>query len=168
MLHNLALALLVRERDAEALAVLAHVATQSTEAVDIGHGLRLWAGLGACIDGNLPVAERLLHESPEDGVPPEMRPVRNLLEAALRILQSPPGKRTVNPLERAHLDGVIGSAHDPATRRLASLTRRRVAQHTNDWRMRITEWHQLHPTMSLALTIGAAMAVIRILVELTG
>ena len=168
MLHNVALTLFARRRDREGLEVLRHAAALPPSFGDLGSTLRLWAGMGACIDGDTEVAERLLHEAPEDSIPRNERPVRNFLRAAVGILATPPGKRKLRALEHGHLDGIVTREHDAATIRLAALTRRRVGQHIGDYRMQLREWRTLHPWLWFFFVMACWTAVMRFLGVLGG
>ena len=169
MLQNLALALLKRRRDAHGLEVVRHAASVLSDKADIGDTMRLWATLGACLEGNLALAARLLDETPEAGLTPDMRPVRAFAATFLHVLGIGQHASALTTAQRAGLDALDRRVpRDWATARLTLLARARIARALNDYWMRVGAWRDLHPVLSVIVTILALTTAVRLLALVAG
>ncbi len=141
MLQNLAVALLRKRRDAEALEVLRFVARDLTPVEDVSAYLKTICALGACLDEDWDLAARLLHEAPSDLLPSHGVKLRRFAETALGVLRGPGGTEslgtTVETTSREALDAFVSTA---AVRRLVNLVRIRIGRHTGRWRMTFAGW----------------------------
>jgi hypothetical protein len=129
MLSNLVLALLVREKDSEALRVLDHVGAHFADDPECPPTLRFWAALAACLDGKFATADRLLRGVTNDKLAPADRNLYDFATTVLQVLRGPPGL-PLSEHQRAALDRAPRSPEvAPGTSRLAMLARAAIANH---------------------------------------
>jgi hypothetical protein len=164
MLQNVAIAMLARQRDDEALAVLRHVVKTFITREDIGHNLKLWGALGACVDGDLAMAERLLHESPEEAIPKADRPIRAFAVALLELLRSDHAQTRLDADQKAALDAAVeASKTDAAANRLVALSRRKIAERLKNPWMKLVAWRHLNPRLTAVAMFLAVITAFRVL-----
>ena len=145
MLQNLALALLVRRRDGEARAVLRHLAHAVVPVATLNPPAMIWCSIAACLDGELPLAERLLYATPEDAVAVGERALRRLATTVVEILREAPGRTALTRERRAVLEAARAAAPPrTAGARLVALATWKVARHTGDGWMTVKAWLRLH------------------------
>jgi tetratricopeptide (TPR) repeat protein len=154
MVQNLISSLLVLRRGAEAGAALRAVARNMAPRTDVGIILGLWGAINACLDDDLPLAERLLHETPRDIVSITQRPLLDLAATLLAICRDAPvpsslTKRALQ-LERVatELQGQRDSGY------LARLAVLKAARHVHDpWKI-AKAWISLHRRSVLIVSLG--------------
>ncbi|HEY2376755.1 MAG TPA: tetratricopeptide repeat protein [Gemmatimonadaceae bacterium] len=162
MLQNFTIALLDSGRDTEAREVLRHVIAKFSSKTDIGYRLRLWGALGAGLDGDLDIAERLLQETPLETVLPFDRPAYHLAQALVEIERAPRGASLTTDQRRA----IVGAARVPSaspSARLCALVRYRIARERGELWTRLRAWRQMNPRKSLMFFILVGYALVRLL-----
>jgi hypothetical protein len=166
MLQNLAIALLLRRRDEAARAVLGHIAREVAPAAEVNPPVMLWCSIAACLDGDLPLAERLLYATPEDVLAEAQRPLRKFAAAFIQLLRDPPSRSTLTPERRARLEGArVHAAPGTAEARLLALASYHIARHTRRPWMRLTAWVRLHRPAAMVWWLGAALLVLWLLYQ---
>lgn len=156
MLQNLISSLLGLHRGAPARAVLRAVAQTMATKMEIGVILSLWGVIGACIDDDLPLAERLLYEMPRDRVPDEQRALWELAATLVDICRDPRTPATFTPELRRRLEWTSNELRRiPDTGYLARLAVLKAARHVRaPWRT-LRAWIALHPSVLVTVPIVA-------------
>jgi hypothetical protein len=159
MLYNLAGAYLSVGRYRSARSILRHVVEHLMPKTAVDPQLALWCTIGAYLDNDLPSADRLLHETPEDIVPEGDRRLRELIVTVREIL-SGPRRRSSLTRDRQRKIGAIEASYLEngflPTKRLSKLALLKVARHTHRPWMMWQQWRSLHPR--IANTIGIFIA----------
>ena len=141
MLQNLAVALLRKRRDAEALEVLRFIARDLTPVEDVSAYLKTICTLGACLDEDWDLAERLLHEAPPDLLPSYGVKLRRLAETAVAVLRTPSSAESLGAsVETITREARGAYAHLDGLSRLVGLVQLKIGRHTGRWRMTLAGW----------------------------
>jgi hypothetical protein len=145
MLQNCAAGLLHQGRDREALDVLRRVAVHHAPREELDARLTLWCAIAASLDGEWPVADRLLQRTPVDAVAERNRSLRDFAAVLLSVLRDPPGPTCLTGERLA----VIARADNPAALETASLRLVRLgiwrmARHARRMWMAVRAWGSLH------------------------
>ena len=165
MLQNLTLALLGLGRDREALAVLRHIVSTFSAKADIGYRLKLWGALSVALDNELDVADRLLHETPPDAVPPNDLPVRRLAAAFVEIRRAP-ARTPLTSEQRQALEAAAQLPRGTAGARLGALVRYRVAREQGEHWKRFVAWSDMNPRKMMLLSGISVVVAIRLITML--
>jgi len=142
MVQNLASALLSLHRGRGARAVLRRVATTMGPRMDLGVVLETWCAIGACIDGDVPLAERLLHTAPRGVLADHHRALLQLAETLFAVCRDRPERGSltterIRSLEHAEQE----LTRSRASRYLARLAVLAAARHARDpWRILGSWW----------------------------
>ena len=92
--------------------------------------LKLVAAIGACLDDDLDLAERLLHETPEDSLVKGQEPLRAFAVAFVEVLREPPGKSAMTG-DRLHaITDVMQRPNSKMTLRLVKEARWKISLHS--------------------------------------
>ncbi|HEY2806370.1 MAG TPA: C39 family peptidase [Gemmatimonadales bacterium] len=160
MLKNLAIALFGRGRDKEGCATLQFVATQmaAVGAADQMH--TLWCSLGALLDSDLPLADRILYEVPEGTVTPKDWSLWQTAVLVRAILGGPCGA-AITADQRLAIDKVLSRLPDQTGKRLVLLSLYRAARYSGDLRLKLRVWNALHPDVLKAGSIIIGIALLR-------
>jgi hypothetical protein len=156
MLQNLISSLLTLRRGARARAVLRAVAQTMATKMEIGVILSLWGVIGACIDDDLPRAERLLYEVPRDRVSDAQRALWELAATLVDVCRDPRTPATLTPERRRRLEWTSNELR-PITDSgyLARLAVLKAARHARaPWRT-LQAWIALHPWVLVIVPIAA-------------
>lgn len=141
MLQNLAVALLRKRRDAEALEVLRFIARDLTPVQTVSAYLETMCALGACLDEDWDLAARMLHEAPPDLLPNYGVKLRRFAETALAVLRTPSSAESLGAtVETTTREALDAFAHTPAVRRLVGLVQLEIGRRTGRWRMTFGGW----------------------------
>jgi hypothetical protein len=164
MMQNLVSSLLSLRRGEAALATLRTVAHQMAPRMEIGVILGLWGAIGACLENDLALTERLLHETPRDLVSEGDRPLLDLAATLLAICRDPPVRESLTPeralsLERATTD--LRRYRDSGY--LARLAGLRAARHVRDpWRT-VGAWMGLYGRRLVMASVVALFLLLQVL-----
>ena len=160
MLHNLVVALLNRFRDDAARAVLRHVARHSVEREDVNAQLKLWCAVGACLDDDLALADRLLHETPPDMAGEGLRALRDFGAVLVAVLRDAPRRASLTRERRAAIR-LASRAYrrDNASMRLIKLAAYKIARHVRHPWMTLSWWIDVHPRAA-ALVFGIIAVIV--------
>jgi len=164
MMQNLISSLLTLRREEAARAVLRSVTQEMAPRLEIGVVLGLWGVIGACIENDLSLAERLLHETPRDLVSDGHRPLWDLAATLLDICRDPPVRGSLTAeralrLERttAELQSLRDSGY------LAQLAVLKAARHVRHPWKTVKAWMALHRSGLVVLSVLAFYLVARLL-----
>lgn len=164
MMQNLISSLLRLHRGAAAQAALKAVAQDMAPRTDIGVILGLWGAISACLENDLSLAERLLHETPRDLVSDAQRPLWELAATLLDICRDPPVRASLTAeralrLERtrAELQRLRDSGY------LARLAVLKAARHVHDPWKTATAWMSLHRQSVVVVSVLAFYLLARLL-----
>jgi tetratricopeptide (TPR) repeat protein len=157
MMQNLISSLLVLHRGAEARATLRAVGQDMAPRVDVGVILGLWGAIGACLDNDPPLAERLLHHTPRDLVSDAHRPLRDLAATLLDICRDPPSRASLTTERALRLERTTAELQgQPDSGYLARLAVLKAARHARaPWKV-VQAWMALH---SRRVWIGSLLAL---------
>jgi hypothetical protein len=163
MLQNLISALLRLRRGVAAREVLQAVAQDLARRTNVGVVLGLWCAVGACLDNDMRLAERLLHETPSDVVPQQHRGLWNFASAMLAVCRDKPEPASLTRERAEALDAAFAEVRAaPDTGYLARLAMRTVAHHVGrPWRI-VRAWVGLY-ARRLPLYLGIAYLALLLL-----
>lgn len=167
MLQNLISSLLGLRRADAAREVLRTVAHNLATRMDIGVILGLWGAISACLDNDLPLAERLMHETPRDVVPDQHRRLWDFATTMLDICRDTPTAVSLTRERARALDNAFADVRTPSdTGYLVRLAMLRIARHVHHpWRT-VRAWIGLYGRrlllyaglIYLAFVVGSAIA----------
>lgn len=169
MLQNLASSLLTLRRARSAQAVLRAVAQELAPRMEIGVILSLWAIIGACLDDDVPLAERLLYQTPRDTVSDARRALWELSATLVEVCRDPATRESLTPERLRRLVWTSDELRRlPDTGYLARLACLKAARHARSpWRT-IRAWTALHPALVTVGSVIMLYLVLWLLGELIG
>jgi tetratricopeptide (TPR) repeat protein len=163
MVQNLASALLSLHRGEPARALLRTVATTMGPRVDLGVVLAMWCVIGACIDNDVPLAERLLHTTPRDREADKHRSLVQLATTLLAVFGDRSERASLTTERALSLEGAVKDLERfRDSRYLARLALLAAARHARDpWRT-LGAWWRLYrrPLIFAAMLAWLALAIL--------
>jgi len=164
MVQNLVSALLSLHRGERARAVLRTVAANLGDRKDLGVVLGIWCVIGACIDGDVPLAERLLQTTPRDLQAEKHWALVQLATTLVAVCGDRPERASLSSERATSLGraaaGLERSRDSRYLARLAMLTAARHVRHP--WRI-LAAWWRLYYGRVIFAAVLAWLALVVVL-----